>query len=129
MVLKRPLPAMLLLPLAVGCLWAAGCGQIRIVRPVKPAATPVARGMAPSPRLIVGRVLAIDPQRQFAIVDVGSDAPAAALVDGVELTSRTLDLRETAQLRVSRYVRGHTLGTMVISGQPSPGDEVVWLAP
>lgn len=118
-----------LLPLlAAGCL-LAGCGH---VRPTRPAAGPPPgnlRAIAPSPRLIVGRILAIDPQRQFAFVDVGQDAPAAALAEGMELTARTLDLRDTAQLRVSRYHRGRTLGTMVISGQPSPGDEVVWSAP
>ena len=78
---------------------------------------------------MVGRVLAVDPPRAFAFVDLGSDPPPAALVEGAELGTRTVDLRETAQLRTSRYVRGRTLGTTVISGQPSPGDEVVWQAP
>jgi hypothetical protein len=38
-------------------------------------------------------------------------------------------LRETGRVRASRYVRGRTLGTTLVAGQPSLGDEVVWLAP
>lgn len=122
--------ASLLLPLVV--LFWAGCANVRLgTRPVAPApqAGATMRAIAPSPRLVVGRVLAIDARQQFAFIDIGSDAPPAALQDGAELVSRTMELRETAQLRASRYVRGRTLGATVISGQPSPGDEVVWLAP
>ena len=85
--------------------------------------------LAPSPRLIVGRIIAVDPAQGFAFVDLAADAPAAAVVEGTELVARTLDLRETARVRASRYVRGRTLGTKIVGGQPSPGDEVVWLAP
>ena len=85
--------------------------------------------LAPSPRLIVGRVLAIDASQGFAFVELAVDAPAAALADGTPLICRTLDLKETARLQVSRYVRGRTLGTKIVAGQPSPTDEVVWLAP
>ena len=35
----------------------------------------------------------------------------------------------TARSQVSRYERGHVVGTKIVGGQPSPGDEVVWLAP
>lgn len=124
--------ASLFLALAVFS-FAPGCGHVRFgPRPAPPpASAPAAatRAISPSPRLIVGRVLAVDPPKGFTFVEVGSDAPPAALQDGTELVTRALDLRETAQLRVSRYLRGRTLGTTVISGQPSPGDEVVWLAP
>ncbi len=85
--------------------------------------------LAPSPRLIVGRILAVEPADGFAYVELATDAPVNALADGNELIARTLDLRETGRLRASRYVRGRTLGTKIIAGQPSPGDEVVWLAP
>ncbi|MDO8540899.1 MAG: hypothetical protein Q7S40_10730 [Opitutaceae bacterium] len=123
-----------LLTLLAVSVFAYGCQHIRIVRRSSPpraaTATPAAtRTFSPSPRLIVGRVLAVDPARGFAFVDLGSDAPPAALAEGTELTSRTLDLRDTAQLRASRQLRGRTLGATVISGQPSPGDEVVWHAP
>lgn len=125
--------ASLFLTLAIFCL-APGCGHVRFgpraAAPL-PATAPAAatRAISPSPRLIVGRVLAVDPPKGFAFIEVGPDAPPAALQDGMELVTRAMDLRETAQLRVSRYLRGRTLGTTVISGQPSPGDEVVWLAP
>ncbi|MEO7347031.1 MAG: hypothetical protein ABIZ49_08405 [Opitutaceae bacterium] len=85
--------------------------------------------LAPSPHLIVGRVLAVDVALGSAIIDLASDAPPAALVEAVELLTRTLDLRSTGRLRTSRYLRGRTLGTTILSGEPSPGDEVVWLAP
>jgi hypothetical protein len=83
------------------------------------AAVPPAETLAPSPRLIPG----------FAFVELAADSPNAALANGTELVARTLELRETARLRVSRFVRGRTLGVTIVSGQPSAGDEVVWLAP
>ena len=85
--------------------------------------------LVPSPRLMVGRVLDIDLAQGFAFVDLAADAPSVALVEGTELISRTLDFRETARLRASRYVRGRTLGAKIVSGQPAPEDEVVWQAP
>jgi hypothetical protein len=62
-------------------------------------------------------------------VDLAADAPVNAVGAGAELMTRTADLRETARLLASRQLRGRTLGTKILSGQPSPGDEVVWLAP
>lgn len=103
------------------------CAQRR--PPPSPAATPVLGALAPSPRLIVGRVLAVDTGRRFAFVDLAPDAPAAALAEGGELISRTESLVETGRLRASRHVRGRTLGATLVSGSPSPGEEVVWLAP
>jgi len=85
--------------------------------------------LAPSPRLIVGRITAVDTARGFAFVELASEAPAVALVADTELIARTLDLRETARLRASRYLRGRMLGTTVAQGRPRIGDEVVWLAP
>jgi hypothetical protein len=115
--------ARLLLPLAVISFFA-GC------RHAVPSLPPLpADALAPSPRLIIGRIIAVDLAQKFAFVELASDSPAAALTDGTELIARTLELRETARLRASRYVRGRTLGTRIIGGQPSPGDEVVWLAP
>jgi hypothetical protein len=121
-----------LLPVA----WAvslSGCGT-RAVQPSAPS--PPAGGtvlaadaLVPSPRLIVGRIIAVDPVRRFAFVELASDAPSAALAEGTELIARTADLRETARLSTSRHLRGRTLGTNVVGGQPSPDDEVVWLAP
>jgi hypothetical protein len=77
----------------------------------------------------VGRVIAVEVPPGFAFVQLANDAPPAALADGTELITRTLDLGETARLRASRHLKGRTLGTKIVAGQPSPGDEVVWLAP
>ncbi len=111
-------------------------GACRHLAPLTPTPLP-SRADAPlppdalqlSPNRLVGRVLALDLVRGFAFIDLTSEPPAAALADGALLIARTADLRETARLRVSRYARGHTLGTTIISGQPSPGDEVVFHAP
>ena len=119
-----PSPVRLAAPLAVLCL-VAGCAQA----PQKPTPILAEGALIPSPRLIVGRVIAIDAPRGFAIVELAADAPAAAASEGAELISRTLELRETARLRATRQHRGRILGTQVLSGQSSPGDEVVWLAP
>ncbi len=73
--------------------------------------------------------MAVDLPSGFAFVSLASDAPAAALADGTELIARTLALRETARLQASRQIRGRTLGTRILAGQPSVDDEVVWLAP
>jgi hypothetical protein len=88
-----------------------------------------AGALLPSPRLIIGRVTAIDETRRLAFVELMADAPKGALVNGTELSSRTLALSDSGRLQVSPYLRGRTLGTKIVSGQPSPGDEVVWLAP
>ncbi len=97
-------------------------------RPPQPEAA-VDSGLAPSPRLIVGRIAAIDLARGFAFVELASEAPAIAVIADTELIVRTLELRETARLRASRYLRGRMLGTTIARGQPHIGDEVVWLAP
>ena len=85
--------------------------------------------LVPSPRLIVGRIIAVDQAQGFAFVGLAGDAPAAATNPGTELVVRTMDLRETGRIEASRYLRGRTLGTKIVAGQPTTGDEVVWLAP
>jgi hypothetical protein len=103
-------------------------GACRSVAP--PPAPVLAEGaLVPSPRLIVGRVIAVDAARGFVMVELASDAPAGAATDGAELMTRTADLRETGRLRASKFARGRTLGTQLVAGQSAPGDEVVWLAP
>ena len=115
---------------------AGGCRLFAPLTPARPAAgstaTPEplpAGALLPSHNLRVGRVLAVDPSRGIAIVDLALDAPATALLDGAPLLARTNDLKETARLSASRYLQGRTLGTKIVSGQPSPGDEVVFPAP
>ena len=131
--------ARLLLPLAVilasgalscACRTPAGSPSPEPAGAAPRTGEPAIASLAPSPRLIVGRVLSVDREQHFAIVDLQSDAPAGALAAGAELRARDYQsLGPTAVLRASRFVRGRTLGATIVSGQPSPGDEVVWLAP
>ena len=92
------------------------------------AILPPADALTLSPHKIVGRIVAVDTARGFAFVSLTSTTPAAALVEGGELIVRSDDLRETGRVRTSRYNRGRTLGTQIISGQPKLGDEVVFHA-
>lgn len=119
--LRAALPGLVLL--VAGCI--APPGQ---PAPPPPAAAP-AEPLAPSPRLVVGRVLALDAARGYAFVEMVSDAPRAALAPGTLLVARGPDLTPTATLRTSAHLRGRTLGTRVATGAPRPGDEVVWEAP
>src|SRR5688500_8365077 len=107
----------------------SGCQSVFKEAEAGPPPVLAAGALLPSPRLVVGRVLAVDPGHGFAFVELAPDAPAAALNAGTELSVRTLELRDTARIEVSRYLRGRTLGTKIVEGQPAPGDEVVWLAP
>lgn len=125
------------LPLLLAALLSAGgCRLFAPSTPEQSTAGTASRpeplpagALLPSHNLRVGRVIAVDPSHGLAIVELATDAPATALMDGAPLVSRTSDLRETARLTSSRYQQGRTLGTRIVSGQPSPGDEVVFPAP
>ena len=106
---------------------SAGCQNV-ITTPALPPELS-AGALIPSARLVVGRILSVNPTQQFAFVELAADAPEAAVIPGTELQARTLQLQDTGRIQVSRYLRGRTLGTRIVGGQPSPGDEVVWLAP
>jgi hypothetical protein len=114
------------------CLALLSLPACRVSPPLPSAArVPVlaAASLVPSPRLIVGRILAVDLERRFAFVELATDAPSAAFAEGTELVARSLDLVETARLQASPQMRGRTLGTTIQQGRPNLGDEVVWLAP
>jgi len=115
--------------LTLAILLTAGCGSLFTSSPTGPTPVLAAGALLPSPRLIVGRIVAVDLEQRFAFVELAADAPSAALIAGTELAARTLELRETGRMQASPYLRGRTLGTKIVGGQPSPGDEVVWLAP
>lgn len=110
-----------------GLFWlVAGC--VAPPAPASAVATP-SEPLAPSPRLLVGRVLEHDAARGFAFIELAPDAPRPALAPGTLLLVRRPDLTPAATLRTSAFLRGRTLGTRVASGTPRPGDEVVWEAP
>ena len=129
------LTARLLTLLAV-IYFVPGCSTATTTpQPSRSAASAAAAAMLPpadaltlSPHKIVGRIVAVDTARGFAFVSLTTTTPAAALVAGGELIVRSDDLRETGRVRTSRYNRGRTLGTQIISGQPKLGDEVVFHA-
>ncbi len=116
----RALPLLAVFFLLTGC-------QSTNVAPAESPATP--RAITASANLIVGRVLAIDATLGFAIIEVAASAPRAALLPDALLTTRTDDLRPTAQLRSRGYASGRTLGTFIINGQPNLRDEVIFRVP
>ncbi len=120
--------AKLLAPLAV-ILFFAGCGHVAPAGEAAGSKPTQLTPLQPSPNRLVGRILAVDAAHGLAFVDLAVAPPAAALADGAPLVARTDDLRETARLRASRYLRGRTLGANIVSGQPAPGDEVVFHQP
>ena len=110
----------------------AGCQNAPAPKAPPAPAQPTVAGpewLVPSPRLIVGRVLAVDAARGFAMVELLRDAPAVSTAADTELYTRTAELQATAVLQASRYLRGRTLGTVILSGRPNVGDEVVWQTP
>ncbi len=112
--------------------WCNACQQVTLPPSPGTPPPPAVAGselLTPSPRLIVGRVIAVDGERGFATVELLRDAPAACAIPETELYARTSQLQATAVLQSSRYLRGRTLGTTILSGRPSAGDEVVWQAP
>ncbi len=122
------LPTARLLTLLAVFVFCAGCAT-KSAPTTSASPTPKSTVFAASANVVVGRIVAVDAERGFAFVDLGFAAPPAAQADGATLVARKLDLRETARLRASSYVHGKTLGTKIVSGQPAPGDEVVWQAP
>ncbi len=81
--------------------------------------------ISPSPMRIVGRVIAVDPSTQNVIIAVSPFAVLPGDFDRRILITRTDDLRATARLQSSPYLRGHTLGARTLGGRANVGDEVV----
>lgn len=70
---------------------------------------------------IVGTVIFVDPAEGVALVEVRSPTTRAAPV----LLTRNEALVETGRLEPTRFQRGRTLGTRIVSGLPNVGDEVL----
>jgi len=114
--LRRILP----LPILAASLLAAGC--------VAPTATgpspdrlsgerdPLALPSTPT----IGTVIFVDPADGVAVIQVRSPSTPIPRV----LVTRNETLLETARLEPSRFQRGRTLGTQILSGLPNVGDEV-----
>jgi len=110
--------------LMLGCLLLAGCATRTVGKP--PAPTVKAGAVAPSPFWVVGHVLDVDATTGNVIIDVAPYAVLPADFSGkIMLTRAEADLRPTAKLQASPYLRGHILGAQLLAGRPNPGDEVV----
>lgn len=79
----------------------------------------------PGPVQVVGRIIAVDLRSLAVIIELAPFANPPADFNGRILISRMDDLRPTARLQASPYLRGRTLGARLLAGQPQVGDEVV----
>jgi len=109
--------------LTLGCLLLAGCatgtGGKKQPAPAK------ASTVIPSPFVVVGHVLDVDAATGNVIIDVAPYAVLPADFSGKIMLTRTEDLRPTAKIEASPYLRGHILGAHLLAGRPGIGDEVV----
>jgi hypothetical protein len=105
--------------LSVLAAFLAGCVT---PAPIEPVAEDPLR---PAPGEVVGTILYVDPEAEVAIVQLRSAGtrPAATM------TTRNEAMIETSRIELSRYQRGRTLGTRILSGLPNVGDEVVSYEP
>lgn len=92
-----------------------------------PISSPVVTSISTSPRRLVGRIIAVDSIHGFAFVELNPSAPS--FTPNEEFIARTDNLRETARLRVTRHLRGRTIGVRMLDHIPGIGDEVVTTAP
>lgn len=68
----------------------------------------------------IGFVVLVDPDKEVALVRTRSAGTRAA----PSMVARNEALVETARLEPTRFRRGRTLGTRIVSGLPNVGDEV-----
>ncbi|MDF3059051.1 MAG: hypothetical protein K0R17_3266 [Rariglobus sp.] len=81
----------------------------------------------PGPVQVVGRVIAVDLRTLSVIIELAPYATLPADFSGRILMTRLDDLRPTARLQASSYLRGRTLGARLMAGQPQIGNEVVFV--
>ena len=113
--------------LALGCLLLAGCSSLGRKAPsdIATGSKTKAMTLAFSSALVVGRVIAIEPSSKSVLVEMGAFTVLPPDFAARILISRSDDLRPTARLQFSSYIRGRILGTRFIDGGPHIGDEVV----
>jgi hypothetical protein len=106
---------------------AAGLAGCRIFTRSKPAAPVIGPNELTEPlQPELGRIISLQPDGRTALVEFVPQYRSSEKLAGRALLARKLDtLQETAQLVASPHQRGRVIGVYVISGQPSPGDEVV----
>ena len=109
--------------LGLGCLLLAGCAHGGGRKPA--AAAPKPSAITPSPFAVVGHVISADAGTGNVIIDVAPYAVLPPDFAGKIMLARTDELRPTANLQASPYLRGHILGARLLAGRPNPGDEVV----
>ncbi|MFA6287524.1 MAG: hypothetical protein WC661_09080 [Opitutaceae bacterium] len=110
--------------LMLGCLLLAGCATRTGDKPPSPVVK--SGGVIPSPFAVVGHVLDVDANTGNIIIDVAPYTVLPADFSGKIMLTRTeADLRPTAKLEASPYLRGHILGAHLLAGRPNIGDEVV----
>lgn len=80
----------------------------------------------PGPVQVAGRVISTDLRSLSVIIELAPYAAIPTDFSGRILISRQDDLRPTARLQASPYLRGRTLGARLLAGQPQIGDEVVF---
>ena len=114
--------------LTLVCLLLVGCitrGRNQSPNPTRGAGAMIAvTAPAPSPFLVVGRIISIDVQRQKVIIELGAFVELPSDFATRSLLARTDALRPTARLQSSDYLRGRILGTRLLAGTPQVGDEV-----
>jgi hypothetical protein len=74
----------------------------------------------------VGRVIAVDVKTLSVIIELAPFTVMPPDYSGSILISRQDDLRPTARLQASSYLRGRTLGARLLAGQALIGQEVVF---
>lgn len=112
--------------LVLGCLLLAGCATRTKTKASPPAKAAI---IAPSPFVVVGHVISVDMATRNVIIDVAPFTVLPLGFSGRIMLARSEDLRPTAKLQASPYLRGHILGASLLAGHPHEGDEVVFPPP
>jgi hypothetical protein len=105
----------------------AGCATTGS-KPTTVGDTPVATPSVtvPAPTQVVGRIISVDMRELAVVIEVPPFEMLPPDYSGRVLVSRLDDLRPTARMQASPYLRGRTLAARLLAGRPQVGDEVVF---